>query len=58
MVKIKRSFPAPKSLEEEAGKLNGRYDKRDVIDRLKKDFHNKFEYYPQSVKAGVGICGI
>lgn len=41
MVKIKRSFPAPKSLEEEAGKLNGRYDKPDVIDRLKKDFHNK-----------------
>lgn len=41
MVKIKRSFPAPKSLEEETGKLNGRYDKPDVIERLRKDFHNK-----------------
>lgn len=41
MVKIQRSFPAPTSLAEEAKKLNGRYDKPDVIERLKKDFHNK-----------------
>lgn len=41
MVKIKRSFPAPKSLMEEARKVNGRYDKQDVIEQLKKDFHNK-----------------
>lgn len=41
MVKIKRSFPAPKSLAEEAKKLNGKYDKQDVIEQLKKDFHNK-----------------
>ena len=41
MVKIERSFPAPKSLAEEAQKTNGRYDRQDVIDQLKKDFHNK-----------------
>jgi len=41
MVKIERSFPAPKSLAEEAKKANGRYDKEDVIEQLKKDFHNK-----------------
>lgn len=41
MVKIKRSFPAPKSLAEEAKKVNGKYDKQDVIEQLKKDFHNK-----------------
>ena len=41
MVKIKRSFPAPESLAEEAKKVNGKYDKEDVIERLKKDFHNK-----------------
>lgn len=41
MVKIERSFPAPKSLAQEAGKANGKYDKSDVIERLKKDFHNK-----------------
>lgn len=41
MVKIERSFPAPTSLAEEAKKSNGRYDKPDVIERLKKDFHNK-----------------
>ena len=27
MVKIKRSFPAPESLAEEAKKVNGKYDK-------------------------------
>ena len=41
MVKIERSFPAPGSLVEEARKMNGRYDKQDVIEQLKRDFHNK-----------------
>lgn len=41
MVKVERSFPAPDSLAEEAKKLTGRYDKSDVIERLKRDFHNK-----------------
>lgn len=41
MVKIERSFPAPDSLAGEAKKANGRYDGPDVIERLKKDFHNK-----------------
>ena len=41
MVKVERSFPAPESLAEEAKKVTGRYDKPDVIARLKKDFHNK-----------------
>ena len=41
MVKIERSFPAPESLAEESKKVNGRYDKQDVIERLKRDFHNK-----------------
>lgn len=41
MVKIERSFPAPKSLAEEAQKTNGIYDREDVIDQLKNDFHNK-----------------
>ncbi len=41
MVKGDRSFPAPESLAEEAKKVTGRYDRQDVIERLKKDFHNK-----------------
>lgn len=41
MVKIERSFPAPGSLAVEAKKVNGRYDKQDVIEQLKRDFHNK-----------------
>lgn len=41
MVKVERSFPAPESLAEEAGKADGRYDGKDVIERLRKDFHNK-----------------
>ena len=41
MVKVERSFPAPDSLAEEAKKVNGKHDKPDVIERLKKDFHNK-----------------
>lgn len=41
MVKIRRSFPAPESLAQEAEKASGKYDKPDVIARLKEDFHNK-----------------
>lgn len=41
MVKVVRSFPAPESLAEERKKTAGKYDKPDVIERLKKDFHNK-----------------
>lgn len=41
MVKVERSFPAPESLAEEAKKVTGRYDKQDVIERLRRDFHNK-----------------
>ncbi|MCM1145374.1 MAG: hypothetical protein NC318_00845 [Blautia sp.] len=41
MVKVVRSFPAPESLAEEAKKAAGRYDKPDVVERLKRDFHNK-----------------
>lgn len=41
MVKIERSYPAPSSLAEEAQKKNGSYEKPDVVERLKRDFHNK-----------------
>lgn len=41
MVKIKRSFPAPSSLAIEAVKKNGSYEKPDVVEQLKQDFHNK-----------------
>lgn len=41
MVKIERSFPAPASLQAEAKKISGSYEKSDVIAQLKKDFHNK-----------------
>lgn len=41
MVKVERSFPAPESLAEESRKANGKYDRQDVIERLKRDFHNK-----------------
>lgn len=41
MVKIERSFPAPSSLVIEAKKKNGSYEKPDVVERLKEDFHNK-----------------
>lgn len=41
MVKIERSFPAPKSLAIEVKKVSGSYEKEDVVERLKKDFHNK-----------------
>lgn len=41
MVKVERSFPAPESLAIEAQKVSGSYEKEDVVERLKKDFHNK-----------------
>lgn len=41
MVKIKRSLPAPESLAIEAQKVSGSYEKKDVVERLKEDFHNK-----------------
>lgn len=41
MVKVKRSMPAPESLEAEKAKANGSYEKADVVERLRKDFHNK-----------------
>lgn len=41
MVKIERSFPAPLSLAVEEQKKTGSYEKPDVVERLKKDFHNK-----------------
>lgn len=41
MVKIERSFPAPESLEMESRKVSGSYEKADVIERLRQDFHDK-----------------
>lgn len=41
MVKIERTFPAPKSLEIEAKKVSGSYKEPDVVEQLKSDFHNK-----------------
>lgn len=41
MVKVKRIFPAPASLETEAKKVAGKYDKPDVIKQLQETFHNK-----------------
>lgn len=41
MIKIERSYPAPKSLEIESKKANGRYDGIDVVQQLRTDFHNK-----------------
>lgn len=41
MVKVERTFPAPKSLAEEAGKIRGSYEKQDVVEQLREDFHNK-----------------
>ena len=41
MVKVERSFPAPKSLGIEAQKTSGSYSESDVVEQLKKDFHNK-----------------
>lgn len=41
MVKIERSFPAPESLAIEKQKINGSYNKSDVVQRLSIDFNNK-----------------
>lgn len=41
MVKVERSTPAPESLAVEKTKADGKYDKPDVVERLKKDFNNK-----------------
>lgn len=41
MVKIERSMPAPASLKAQSRKLSGSYSEPDVIERLKRDFHNK-----------------
>lgn len=41
MVKVERSFPAPASLEVEAKKPSGSYSEQDVVEQLKKDFHDK-----------------
>lgn len=41
MVKVKRTFPAPASLEIESKKRTGSYEKPDVIRQLRDDFHNK-----------------
>lgn len=41
MIKIERSFPAPSSLAIEAKKKTGSYEKTDVVEQLKRDFHNK-----------------
>ena len=41
MVKIERTFPAPKSLAIESQKTNGSYTEIDVIEQLRKDFHDK-----------------
>jgi uncharacterized protein (TIGR02646 family) len=41
MVKVDRTFPAPKSLERESKKKTGSYSEPDVVEQLKKDFHNK-----------------
>lgn len=41
MVRVERSYPAPKSLETESTKPNGSYNQKDVTERLKRDFHDK-----------------
>jgi uncharacterized protein (TIGR02646 family) len=41
MVKVDRTFPAPESLERESKKKTGSYTEPDVVEQLKKDFHNK-----------------
>lgn len=38
---VERSFPAPESLAIEAQKASGSYEKDDVVERLRKDFHDK-----------------
>lgn len=41
MVKVERTFPAPESLAIESRKKNGSYSGNDVIEQLRKDFHEK-----------------
>lgn len=41
MVKVERSFPAPASLAVEAKKATGSYSQPDVVEQLKRDFHDK-----------------
>lgn len=41
MVKIQRTLPAPASLAVEADKPSGSYREPDVIEQLRKDFHDK-----------------
>ena len=41
MVKVQRSYPAPASLEIESKKKSGSYNKKDVCEQLRKDFHDK-----------------
>lgn len=41
MVLVERSYPAPKSLAAEALKKGGSYSKPDVVERLRRDFHDK-----------------
>jgi uncharacterized protein (TIGR02646 family) len=41
MVKVTRSFPAPKSLAIEALKADGSYNKPDVVRQLREDFNDK-----------------
>ena len=40
MVKVERTFPAPTSLEIEAKKASGKYDKPDVIKQLRENYHD------------------
>lgn len=41
MVKVERSYPEPASLAVERKKETGSYEKEDVVERLKEDFHDK-----------------
>lgn len=41
MIKVTRSFPAPKSLAAEAVKPGGKYNLADVTEQLRRDFHDK-----------------
>ncbi len=41
MVFVERSYPAPESLAIEEQKKNGDYSKPDVVERLRRDFHDK-----------------
>lgn len=41
MVKVSRSYPPPESLMIERQKVNGVYNKPDVVEQLRKDFNNK-----------------